>query len=95
MAKFKRVIGIVTDSIGIGAAPDAQKFNDEGADTLGHIGEFFHGDWALPNWQKLGLGNIREDAPIRGVEPIQKPIGYYARCSKYLPVRIAWTDTGK
>ncbi|KRN21990.1 phosphopentomutase [Lacticaseibacillus camelliae] len=79
MAKFKRVIGIVTDSIGIGAAPDAQKFNDEGADTLGHIGEFFHGDWALPNWQKLGLGNIREDAPIRGVEPIQKPIGYYGK----------------
>lgn len=79
MAKFKRVIGIVTDSIGIGAAPDAGKFNDEGSDTLGHIGEFFHGDWALPNWQKLGLGNIREDAPIKGVEPIARPIGYFGK----------------
>ncbi|WP_203623935.1 MULTISPECIES: phosphopentomutase [unclassified Lacticaseibacillus] len=79
MAKFKRVISIVTDSIGIGAAPDAGKFNDEGSDTLGHIGEFFHGDWALPNWQKLGLGNIREDAPIKGVEPIARPIGYFGK----------------
>lgn len=79
MGTFKRVIGIVTDSIGIGAAPDASKFNDEGSDTLGHIGEFFHGDWALPNWQKLGLGNIREDAPIKGVEPIARPVGYFGK----------------
>lgn len=79
MAKFKRVIGIVTDSIGIGAAPDAAKFHDDGADTLGHIGDYFHGDWALPHWQKLGLGNIRADAPIRGVEPIKAPIGYFGK----------------
>ncbi|MFD1431596.1 phosphopentomutase [Lacticaseibacillus yichunensis] len=79
MAKFKRVIAIVTDSIGIGEAPDAAKYNDVGADTLGHIGDFFKGDWALPNWQQLGLGNIRRDAPIQGVEPIADPLGYFGK----------------
>ena len=33
--KFKRVFAIVLDSVGTGNAPDAAKFDDEGADTLG------------------------------------------------------------
>lgn len=79
MPQFKRVIGIVTDSIGIGAAPDAEKYNDTGADTLGHIGAHFKGALALPNWQRLGLGNIARDTPIQGVEPIAAPIGYFGK----------------
>lgn len=82
MAQFKRVIGIVTDSIGIGEAPDAAKFNDEGSDTLGHIGRFFKGQLALPNWQQLGLGNIRQDQPIEGVAPIAHPIGYFGKMAE-------------
>ncbi|QFG47485.1 phosphopentomutase [Lapidilactobacillus dextrinicus] len=77
--RFKRVFGIVLDSIGIGEAPDAAKFGDEGADTLGHIGEFWQGKFSVPNLQKLGLGNIREDKPILGVEPITDPEGYYGK----------------
>ena len=34
---MKRAIVIVLDSLGIGAAPDADKFDDSGADTFGHI----------------------------------------------------------
>lgn len=34
---FKRVFLIVMDSLGVGASPDASKFGDEGASTLGHI----------------------------------------------------------
>lgn len=34
---FKRVHLIVMDSVGIGEAPDAEKFGDKGSDTLGHI----------------------------------------------------------
>ena len=34
---YKRIIILVMDSVGIGHAPDAAKFNDEGANTLGHI----------------------------------------------------------
>ncbi len=35
--RFKRVFTLVLDSVGIGAAKDAAKFDDEGSDTLGHI----------------------------------------------------------
>ena len=41
--KFKRVHLIVLDSVGIGESPDAHLFGDEGADTLGHIGEAMKG----------------------------------------------------
>lgn len=56
---------IVLDSLGIGGAPDAEKFADAGADTLGHIveacargeadGEGRSGPLALPNLARLGL----------------------------------------
>ena len=32
-----RVIVVVLDSFGIGAAADAERFGDVGADTFGHI----------------------------------------------------------
>ncbi len=37
MEKFKRVFLIVADSFGVGAAPDAALFGDEGANTLGAV----------------------------------------------------------
>lgn len=79
MSKFNRVIAIVTDSIGIGEAPDAAKYHDVGADTLGHIGDDFDGDLCLPNWQHLGLGNIQRLRPILGVGPVAHPQGYYGK----------------
>ena len=36
---YKRIFLIVMDSVGIGEAPDAEKFGDKGTDTLGHIAE--------------------------------------------------------
>ena len=67
---MKRVILLVLDSLGIGAAADAgnyhgKDFTDEGANTLGHIAEFFaqggadndrHGPLRLPHLAALGLG---------------------------------------
>ena len=48
------------DSFGIGGAPDAADFGDQGSDTLGHIAEWFLREkgraLALPNLQDLGLG---------------------------------------
>ena len=55
---MKRAIVVVLDSFGLGAAPDAHLFGDEGADTLGHIAEHcFKNDRPLrvPNMAKLGL----------------------------------------
>jgi len=53
-----RAILLVLDSFGIGAAPDAAHFNDEGADTLGHIAAVFtEKPLHLPNLRHLGLGH--------------------------------------
>jgi phosphopentomutase len=63
------------DSVGIGEAPDAEKFGDKGADTLGHIAERMNG-LNMPNMGKLGLSNIRE---IKGIEKAAKPLAAYTK----------------
>ncbi|KLV27754.1 phosphopentomutase [Niallia circulans] len=73
--KYNRVFLIVMDSVGIGEAPDAKKFNDEGAHTLGHIAQRMNG-LHMPNMAKLGLSNIEE---IAGVERADTPIAYYTK----------------
>ena len=59
---FKRIITIVTDSVGIGHSPDAERFGDAGANTLGHIEEAV-GPLQIPNLRKLGLGKIADITP--------------------------------
>ncbi len=62
-----RVILCVLDSFGIGYAPDADRFGDVGADTLGHIAQacaageankegLRSGPLSLPNMDRIGLG---------------------------------------
>jgi phosphopentomutase len=52
-----RSILLVLDSLGIGAAPDADRYGDWGADTLGHV--FAQSpDLALPSLFSLGLGEV-------------------------------------
>ena len=66
---MKRTFILMMDSFGIGAAADAEKFGDVGANTLGHIakacaaGEIEgRGALNLPNLNKLGLGHAGEQA---------------------------------
>ncbi|SFA72705.1 phosphopentomutase [Lentibacillus halodurans] len=75
MQEFKRIFLIVMDSVGIGEAPDAKAFNDEGADTLGHIAERMDG-LNMPNMAELGLSNIRE---IKGIEKAASPMAHYTK----------------
>lgn len=77
--RFKRVFTLVIDSVGIGAAKDAAKFGDAGADTLGHITSYWDGKLKLPNLTALGLGNIRADSPLVGVLPVEEPLAYYGK----------------
>lgn len=72
---FKRIFLIVMDSVGIGEAPDAAKFNDVGADTLGHIAEAMNG-LNMPTIGKLGLSNIRK---IKGIEKADQPLAYFTK----------------
>lgn len=57
MKDIKRVILIITDSLGIGELPDAADYGDKGADTFGHIVESMP-DIKIPNLLELGLANI-------------------------------------
>lgn len=75
MTQFKRIFLIVMDSVGIGEAPDAEKFNDKGADTLGHIAEHMNG-LHMPNMGSLGLSNIKE---IKGIEKTDTPLAHYTK----------------
>lgn len=72
---YKRVFLIVMDSVGIGEAPDADKFGDKGADTIGHIAEKMNG-LKMPNMGKLGLSNISE---VKGIEKAEKPKAFYTK----------------
>lgn len=72
--KFKRVHVIVMDSVGIGEAPDAQKFDDLGSHTLGHISEV--AGLNVPHMEKLGLGKI---APLATVKSDVDTVGYYTK----------------
>ena len=71
--RFNRVFVIVLDSLGIGPMADSARFDDAGADTLGHISETVeHLD--IPNPQRLGLANLK---PLKQVKPTEHPEGYF------------------
>ena len=72
---IKRVTIIVMDSLGIGALPDAGRFGDEGADTLGHILDSC--SLRIPNLRKLGMGNITGAAG--GRLEVKEPSGAFGR----------------
>ena len=68
-----RVTLIVLDSVGVGAAPDAAAYGDEGVDTLAHV-DAAVGGLALPNLGRLGLGNI---AALGRTPPADVPAGAF------------------
>ena len=71
--RFNRVFVIVLDSLGIGPMADSARFDDAGADTLGHISETVeHLD--IPNLQRLGLANLKT---LKQVKPTEHPEGYF------------------
>ena len=69
--KFKRIFLIVLDSLGVGEAIDSKKFNDEGANTLGHILEYNPIDY--PNLEKMGFLNLVN------YKKIEKTNAYYTK----------------
>jgi phosphopentomutase len=72
------VVLITLDGCGIGALPDAARYGDVGANTLGHVAEAC-GGLKLPNLQALGLGNILE---LPGVPPVAAPLGGWGRMAE-------------
>lgn len=91
---MKRAFIMVLDSFGIGSSKDADKFGDEGTDTLGHIAEACFRDEAdkgrkgplyLPNLTALGLGKAAEASTGKfppGLDKNAEIIGAYAYASE-------------
>ena len=75
MRKYKRMFVIVMDSLGVGQMTDAEKYNDVGADTFGHIAQAV-GGLNCPVMQKLGVGNLHN---IKGIDPVVSPEAYYTK----------------
>jgi phosphopentomutase len=80
-----RVCVVVCDSWGVGDAPDAAAYGDEGSDTLGNTARAVGGIDA-PNLADLGLGYL---TPIEGVPPRAVPGTAHGRATE----RSAGKDT--
>lgn len=78
MKQGRRAIWIVLDGVGLEALPDAADYGDADAATLPHVASAC-GGLKLPNLQQFGLGNL---ADIRGVLPVDVPVGAYARMAE-------------
>ena len=80
---------LVMDSVGIGGAPDAARYGDEGADTVGHIAEVCssgradderrQGPLRLPNLVGLGLGEACRLATRRRPPGLDGPSHFSAK----------------
>ncbi len=82
MAKKGRAIILMMDSFGIGGAKDAARFNDEGADTLGHIASA-RGHLNIPNLSYLGLLRAAEASTGRRIQTGEQDIPSILMPAKY------------
>jgi len=71
---MKRVILLIVDGWGIGAQEDAIEYGDQFAHTMGHVSE--ETMLRLPNFEKMGLGNI---ATLASIPPTSSPIASYGK----------------
>lgn len=78
---FSRVILVVLDSVGIGAMPDWRAFGDDmPGDTLGRCAALR--PLRLPNFERLGLANIR---PFAHLQAARAPRACFGRCALASP----------
>lgn len=75
---MSRVIWIIIDSVGIGELPDADKFGDVGANTIGNIVKS-QGDIDMPNMVDMGIGNIDG---VDFLEKVDKPAAVFCKCAE-------------
>jgi phosphopentomutase len=69
----RRAVILVLDGVGVGAAPDAAAYGDEGSNTLGNVARA-RGGLRLPNLAAAGLGCL---AKLQGVLPVPRPEAAY------------------
>ena len=80
---MSKVVLIITDSLGVGALPDAHVYGDTGADTFGHIAKAFEREgreFKIPNLKKLGIANI--EGVLDGKFAVENPVGCYGKMAE-------------
>jgi phosphopentomutase len=82
---FRRIVCLVADGFGVGEAPDAADYGDEGSNTLVNTARAV-GSLKLPNLEKLGLGHLGK-AP--GLTAVDTPLALVGRMAE----RSAGKDT--
>lgn len=75
----RRVLLIILDSVGVGALPDAEKYGDVGANTVGNIAKQV--PLNLPHLNRLGFGHIAGT----NLTPDENAIGGYGRMVEKSP----------
>lgn len=79
-ARPGKVVLIVCDSLGVGEAPDAGDYGDEGADTVGHAAAAV-GGLELPTLRSWGFGGLTKIAGVDPVDPAAAVVGRMAERS--------------
>jgi phosphopentomutase len=69
---------IVLDGVGVGELPDAHLYGDSGSNTLRNIAIALNG-LSLPNFQKLGIGNV---ISIKGIDKTDNPIASFGKMNE-------------
>ncbi|MBR5516528.1 MAG: phosphopentomutase [Firmicutes bacterium] len=81
---MSKVVLMVTDSLGVGAMPDAHVYGDTGADTFGHILMAFDQEVGkplnIPNLTALGICNI--EGVAEGRHAVENPVGCFGKLAE-------------
>jgi phosphopentomutase len=78
MPTHRRVVLLVLDGVGIGAAADAAAYGDQGSNSIANTA-LAVGGLDLPNMGAMGLGNI---CPIDGVPPTPRATGAFGKLAE-------------
>lgn len=84
---MRRAAIIVLDGLGIGPAPDADLYGDQGSNTLGNVARAV-GGLSVPRLETLGLGCCAE---LAGVAPVTLPAAAHGVCEPASPGKDSTT----
>ncbi|MFA6627719.1 MAG: phosphopentomutase, partial [Bacilli bacterium] len=73
--KYRRIFLIVADSVGVGEMPDANRYHDEGANTLKHV-SYAKDDFHIPTLCHMGIGHITD---VHRCPPTRTPSASYGK----------------
>lgn len=77
---------VILDGVGAGHQEDAPEYGDTGSNTLGHV--IAETRVHLPNFEKLGLGNI---IPLDTVPPVHAPLAAFGKMREVAPGKDSTT----